>query len=95
MGHNHQMKRISAREAREHMALILNHVAFGDRRYTLTRHGKDVAVIISTEEWENIERLLQKLEDEEDIRDADTAMERIKKGEPTISHEDLKRKIDF
>lgn len=89
----HTMEEVSARDARDHMASILNHVAFGGKRYTLTRHGNGIAVIISIEEWKAVERLLQKLEDEEDIRDADAAMERIKKGEATISHKELKREL--
>ncbi len=87
------MQQVSAREARDHMASILNHVAFGGKRYTLTRHGQGVAVIISLEEWERAEHLLQKLEDEEDIRDADAVMKRIKKGEATLSHEELKKEL--
>jgi prevent-host-death family protein len=89
----HSMEKVSAREVRDHMASILNHVAYGGKRYTLTRHGQGVAVIISLEEWKAVERLLQKLEDEEDIRDADAAIERIKKGEKTLSHEELKREL--
>ena len=89
----HTGKEISVREARDHMSSILNHVAFGGERYTLTRHGREIAVILSIKEWRAIEQLLQKLEDEEDIRDADAAMERIMKGEPTISHEEVMRKL--
>lgn len=89
----HEMEEVSARDARDHLASILNHVAFGGKRYTLTRHGNGIAVIISVEEWKVIERLMQKLEDEEDIRDADEALERIKKGEPTISHKQLKQDL--
>ena len=89
----HAMEEVSAREVRDHMASILNHVAYGGKRYTLTRHGQGVAVIISLDEWKAVESLLQKLEDEEDIRDADAAIKRIRKGEKTISHEELKREL--
>ena len=89
----HKMEEVSAREARDHMASILNHVAFGGKRYRLTRHGNGVAVIISIKEWEIIESLIDKLEEEEDIRDADAAMQRIQQGEATISHEELKREL--
>lgn len=91
----HIMEKVSAREARDHMAFILNHVAYGGKRYTLTRHGQGVAVLISLEEWKSMERFLQKIEDEEDINDADAAMERIKKGEKTFTHAELKRKLGF
>jgi len=46
----HAMEEVSAREVRDHMASILNHVAFGGKRYTLTRNGQGIAVIISLEE---------------------------------------------
>ncbi len=88
-----EMEEVSAREIRDHMASVLNHIAYGGKRYMLTRHGQGIAVIISLEEWKTVECLLQKLEDEEDIRDADATMERIKKGEKTLSHEELKREL--
>lgn len=87
------MEEVSAREARDHMASVLNHVAYGGKRYTLTRHGQGIAVIISLEEWKSVEHYLQRLEDEEDIRDADVAMKRIKKGEKTLSHDELKHEL--
>lgn len=89
----HEMEEVSAKEAREHMAKILNHVAFGGKRYTLTRHGQGIAVIISLEEWKAMEQMMQQFEDEEDIKDADAAMNRYKKGEKTISHEALKKQL--
>jgi hypothetical protein len=52
-----------------------------------------MAVIISLEEWKAYEAFLQKQEDEEDIRDADLAMEQIAKGKKTISHKKMKKNI--
>ena len=89
----HTGKEISVGEARDHMSSILNHVAFGGERYTLTRHGREIAVILSIKEWRAIEQLLQKLEDEEDIRDAEAALERVRQGEPIIPFEEVKRKL--
>jgi prevent-host-death family protein len=89
----HTGKEISVREARDHMSSILNHVAFGGKRYTLTRHGRGIAVIVSIEEWQAIEQLLQKAEDEEDIRDAEAALERVEQGGPIIPHEEVMRKL--
>lgn len=87
------MEEISSKDARDNMSDVLNRVVYQGAHFLLTRHGKGEAVIISLEEWKSVERLLQKLEDEEDIRDADAAMERIKKGEKTISHEAMKKKL--
>jgi prevent-host-death family protein len=87
------MEKISLKKAREQMAEIVNKVAYGNKHYTLTKHGKGIAVIISLDEWKAVERLLELFEDEEDIRDADAAFERIKRGEPTISHEKMKKEL--
>lgn len=87
------MEEVSSKQARENLAEILNQVAYKGKHYTFTKHGKGVAVLISLEEWRAVERLLEKLEDEEDIRDADAAMGRIKKGERTISHDKMKRDL--
>ena len=75
----HHLEEVSAREVRDHMASILNHVAYGGKRYILTRHGNGVAVMISVDEWKRVELLLEKLEDEKDILDAEAAMARLKK----------------
>lgn len=88
------MEEISSKDAREQMSDIINHVAFQGKHYTLTRNGKGMAVIISLNEWKAVEKLLQKLEDEEDIRDAEAVMKRIESGEEkTISHEEMKHRL--
>ncbi|NGX41854.1 MAG: hypothetical protein K940chlam7_00128 [Chlamydiae bacterium] len=67
------MESISTKKARDHLSEVINKVAYAGERYTLTRHGRGVAVLISLDEWNAIAVLLQKLEDEEDIKDADAA----------------------
>ncbi len=86
------METISCKEARDHMAEVVNKVAYGHKRYALTRHGNQIAVLISFDEWQAIEKILQRLEDEEDIRDAEAAMERIKK-EGGIPLEKVKKEL--
>jgi prevent-host-death family protein len=68
------------------MAEIRNQVTYQGKHYTLTCHGKGVAVIISLEEWKAYKKIIEKLELNQDIKDADAALEKIKKGEKTISH---------
>ena len=65
------MKTISTKRARDHLSDVINKVVYAGERYTLTRHGNGVVVLISLDEWKAIETILQKLEDEEDIKDAD------------------------
>lgn len=86
------MDTISCREAKDHMADVLNKVAYGHKRFKIARHKKAMAVIISIEDWESIEKLLQKLEDEEDIREAEIALKEIEeKG--SIPFDEMKRRV--
>lgn len=65
------MEEISSKDIRDQFSSVLNKVAYSGEKFTLTRHGRGVAVLISLEEWKALERLLEKIEDEEDITDAD------------------------
>lgn len=73
------MELISARQARDHLAEVINKVAYAGERYALTRHGQQVAVLISIDEWRLVERILEDMEDKEDIKDADASYKRYKK----------------
>ena len=86
------MESISAREARDHLSDVLNKVAYGGVKFILTRHGNGIAVLISLDEWKDIEKILERIEDEEDVNDADEAMERSEK-EGTISHKEMKKRL--
>ena len=61
-----RMEKISCREIKDHMAEVLNKVAYGHKRYKIARHNKDMAIILSVEEWEEIEIKLQRVELEEE-----------------------------
>ncbi len=61
---------ISTVDARKKFADIINKVAYGDNSIILTRHGEDVAAIVSMEEL----HFLQQLEDTIDIEDAKMAI---------------------
>lgn len=52
---------LSCREMKDHMAEILNREAYNRKRYKIARHNKEMAIIISIEEWEDIEKNLQKI----------------------------------
>jgi prevent-host-death family protein len=86
------METLSCREIKDHMAEILNRVAYNHKRYKITRHNKDMAIIISIEEWEAIEKILHKLEDEEDICEAEIALKEVEeKG--SIPFAEMKKRI--
>jgi antitoxin Phd len=57
---------ISTAEARKNFADLVNKVVYGKESAVLTRRGREVAALVSIEEF----RLLQELEDRIDIEDA-------------------------
>jgi len=60
------MTKISTLEARKNLAVVINSAQYGKERIILTRHGKEVAGIISIEDL----NLLEKLEDRLDLQEA-------------------------
>jgi len=82
------MDDINATEARENLADVLNRVAYTKDRVRITRRGKQIAAVIPIEDLELIERI----EDEIDIREARKALtEARKKG--TIPWAELKKEL--
>jgi len=61
---------VEATELRQTLSETLNRVAFGGERVAITRHGKDVAVLVPIEDA----RLLEELEDRIDLEDARAAL---------------------
>lgn len=80
------MIRISTSDLRKDTADTLNKVAYGGDRITLQRRGKDVAVIVSVEDYE----LLRAIEDK-----ADLELIRKIKNEPGeyVLWDDLKKEL--
>lgn len=60
------MTKISILEARKNLADVINSAQYGKERIILTRHGKEVAGIISIDDL----NLLEKLEDRLDLQEA-------------------------
>jgi prevent-host-death family protein len=77
-------------KARSELTEIVNHVAFGNDRYILTRNGKELAAIISMED-------LQVLEEIEDRLDLETArgVDKDIKKHGTIKWKDAKKELDL
>ena len=75
-------------EAREHLATIINQVAFGGERVRLTRHGKAVAAVVPIEDVE----FLEDLEDEIDLELAREALA-DPENQTTIPWEEVKRDL--
>jgi prevent-host-death family protein len=69
------MTRIAATAVRDNLSDTLNRVAYQHERIVLRRHGKDVAAIVPIEDL----AVLEKLEDEIDIRAARKALTEMKR----------------
>jgi prevent-host-death family protein len=80
------MTRLTASQLREDLAEAINKVAFGKERIILQRNNKDVAAIVSMEDF----NLLRELEDKHDLAAMKEAME--EKGE-NIPWESAKKEM--
>jgi len=69
------MARMNTSDVRHDFAEVINRAAYRGERIVLHRRGKDVAAIISVEDLE----LLERLEDENDIKAAKAALREAKK----------------
>lgn len=85
------MTRVSVAEARKDLAEIINRAAYAHERTVITRHDSDVAAVISIDELRLLDALMEKWEDEEDLREANEAM--LEAREDNIPWEDIKREF--
>ena len=74
--------------ARDDLSEVVNRVAYGKERICLTRHGKDVACVVSIEEA----RLLDLIEDRLDVSDALDAIRELREQSP-ISWDGLRAEL--
>jgi prevent-host-death family protein len=85
------MTRVSVAEARKDLAGIINRASYAHERTVITRHETDVAAVISIDELRLLDALIEKWEDEEDIRDANEAL--LEAHEDNIPWETIKREL--
>ena len=76
------MSELSISEAREHLGEVVSRVEHAQERTILTRHGKPVAVVISIEDF----RELQAAEDDADLA---AAREALTLSQPRIPHNEV------
>lgn len=84
------MASISVTKARADMKNIINRAVYAGEKTYLTSYDKTVAVVIPSKEFEYLEKLREKMEDEEDIRDAEIALSNYEKN-GGISLEEMKK----
>lgn len=86
------MKSISITEASKNFDEIVTGVNHNKNIVTLTKKGKLYALIVPVEFYKLAEKYIERLEDEEDIRDAKAAL--AEEGED-ITLEELKKELGF
>lgn len=88
------MKTLPAEEARTNFSQTISQVAFGNEPVIVTRHGKDVAAIISLRDFELLNRLLDKVEDSIDLEACKKGLEEAER-EGTISWNSIRAELDL
>ncbi len=68
------MKFLSSAEARKNFADTLNRVAYGSEHIAIKRSGNEFVYMISAQDYELFQQLLQQAEDKEDIAIAESRM---------------------
>jgi prevent-host-death family protein len=79
---------ISAAHAREHLAEVINRVAYAKDRVILTRRSKALAAMVPMEDV----ALLEEIEDREDLKAARAALREVKR-KGTIPWTRLKKEL--
>ncbi len=77
------LRSITASEARDEFAEVINRVAYGGERVVI-RRDKELAAIIPMEDLRLLERLIEREEDRIDAEEADEIMAAIERGEEEV-----------
>ena len=86
------MVTVSSEEVRDGLGELINRVAYGGERVMVTRRGKKIVGIVSAEEMELLEAVLDAIEDKIDIPLVKERMAEIDRGE-WVSPEQLKSEL--
>lgn len=86
------MVTVSSEEVRDGLGELINRVAYGGERVMVTRRGKKIVGIVSAEEMELLEAVLDAIEDKIDMPLVKERMAEIDRGE-WVSLEQLKSEL--
>ncbi len=75
------MMHISLSKARNDFSDLVNRVNYSGEKVIIEKHGKEIAAIVSMDDLQLLERLVEKIEDYVDIHDAGIALEEYERGE--------------
>ena len=79
-------------EARSTLSDLLDYVQAQQEHVVITRNGKDVALLMSMDEWESWEETMEVLQDEELMEDLRKSDEDVKAGR-TYDWDEVKRDL--
>jgi prevent-host-death family protein len=86
------MLHIESGKLRQDFSETVNRVAYGHERIIVRRRGKNLAALIPVDDLE----LLERLEDEEDVKEAEKVLARARaKGEKPIPWDEARKKFGF
>ena len=88
------MVTVSSEQVRDGLGELINRVAYGGERFMVTRRGKKIVGIVSAEEMELLEAVLDALEDEMDIPLIKERIAEVERGE-FVPWEEVKREFDL
>jgi prevent-host-death family protein len=87
------MVHIPVSEFKNEISETLNRVVYAGERVLLQRHGKDVAALVSMEEYKTLLEI-EELEDQIDLKEAIRVLQKIKSGQTdVVSLEDAKKEL--
>ena len=78
------LRSITASEARDEFAEVINRVAYGGERVVIRRREKELAAVIPMEDLRLLERLIEQEEDRIDVEEAEEIMAAIERGEEEV-----------
>ena len=86
------MTTITAEQARRMWSEIVSRARYNKERTLITSHGKKAAAIVSVQDLELLEMVIEEFERREDVAQAIAALEEVK-TEGTLSWEDVKAEL--
>lgn len=86
------MTRLTVSKAREEFPDVVNRAAYGKERTIVSRRGKDLAAVISTEDLHRLDRLTKQEMDRLDTEDARAALKEAEEAR-TVPLRDLMKEL--
>lgn len=88
------MTTVSAKQARQDFSELLSRTAYTKERIIVTRNGKKMAALISVEDLELLERVIETLEYQQDLEEARQALKEVE-TEGTVSWEQVQSESEL